>query len=640
MIQIVLKNGDRKEYDSPVSAWQVANDISPSLAKSACAAEMNGKTADLRTRITQDCTLSILCFADREGKAAYRHTAAHILAQAVKRLYPETQLAIGPSVENGFYYDFEFAEPFSQEQLPAVEQEMKKIIKEALAVTRFTLSRKEALAFMEERGEAYKVQLIQELPQDAEISLYQQGEFIDLCAGPHLMNTRQIKAFQLLSVAGAYWKGSQNQGMLTRIYGTAFDKNSDLQAYLQQVEEAKKRDHRVLGKELGLFAILDEGPGFPFFFPKGMILKNLLLQYWRELHQREHYQEISTPIMLDQKLWVTSGHWEHYQENMYQTKIEDREFAIKPMNCPGGMLYYKSSPHSYRELPLRIGELGLVHRHERSGALHGLMRVRCFTQDDAHIFMTQEQVTGEIIHVIRLIDEVYHKFGFQYHAELSTMPEDHIGTEAEWEAATEALQNALEQRDMDYVINPGDGAFYGPKIDFHLQDSLGRSWQCGTIQLDFQLPRRFEAEYIGDDGEKHRPVLIHRVIFGSVERFLAILTEHFAGKFPLWLSPVQVKLLSVSAQSLPYAESILQKLEELGFRCTLDSRGETIGYKIREAQLERVPYMLVIGALEAENKTLSVRSRDTGTLGTMDFSGFVAWLREEQRKDSGFSKQI
>lgn len=573
--------------------------------------------------ITKDGSVVDLSFNDEEGKNAFRHTASHILAQAVKRLYPTTKCAIGPSIADGFYYDFEFDFDFTPDKLADIEKEMKKIIKEGHALKRFTLSRAEALEMMKNKNESYKIELIEDLPEDAELSFFEQGDFTDLCAGPHVANTSVVKAVKLTSVAGAYWRGSEKNKMLTRIYGTAFPKAAELDEYLAMIEEAKKRDHRKLGKELGLFTLMDEGPGFPFFLPKGMVLKNLLIDYWRKLHTREGYVEIETPTMLNRELWETSGHWDHYRDNMYTTVIDDVDFAIKPMNCPGGMLVYKMQPHSYKELPIRMGELGRVHRHEKSGALHGLMRVRCFTQDDAHIFMTREQITDEIKGVVRLIDEVYSKFGFKYHVELSTRPEDSMGSDEDWEIATNGLRNALEELNLEYEVNEGDGAFYGPKIDFHLEDSLGRTWQCGTIQLDFQLPQRFEAEYIGADGKKHRPIMIHRVCFGSIERFIGILTEHYAGKFPLWLAPVQVKVLPISDKFVDYAQTVVSFLKAKGYRVELDTRDEKIGYKIREAQLEKVPYMLIVGQKEEESKTVSVRKRDEGDIGSMTLDAFV-----------------
>ena len=571
-------------------------------------------------------------FTDKEGARTFRHTTSHILAQAIKRLYPDTKLAIGPAIEDGFYYDFEFKEPISSDDFAAIEKEMKKIVKEHLPLERFTLSRDEAIAFMKERNEDYKVELIEDLPEDAVISFYRQGEFVDLCAGPHLDNTKYVKALKLTSLAGAYWRGSEKNKMLTRIYGTSFPDKEQLKEYLDRIEEAKKRDHRKLGKELGIFTVMEEGPGFPFFLPKGMVLKNILIDYWRKLHEREGYQEISTPIILSRKLWETSGHWDHYRDNMYTTVIDGEDYAIKPMNCPGGMLVYKSQPRSYRDLPLRIGELGLVHRHEKSGQLHGLMRVRCFTQDDAHIFMTQDQITDEIKGVMRLIDEVYSRFGFSYHVELSTRPEDSMGSDEDWELATDALREALKETGREYVVNEGDGAFYGPKIDFHLTDSLGRTWQCGTIQLDFQLPLRFEAEYMGADGEKHRPIMIHRVVYGSIERFIGILIEHYAGKFPVWLAPVQVKILPISEKFFGYGEEVLKKLKDAGIRCEMDNRDEKIGYKIRSAQMEKVPYMLIVGQKEEESGNVSVRSRDDGNLGSQELDAFIQKVVEEGKE--------
>ena len=577
----------------------------------------------------KDGSIREVTFEEELGRNVFRHTSAHILAQAVKRLYPETKCAIGPAIADGFYYDFEFDFEFSEERFEEIEAEMRKIVKENLQLRHYTLSREEAIRLMEEKGEPYKVELIQELPEDEVLSFYQQGEYVEFCAGPHVAYTSVVKAFKLLSVAGAYWRGDEKNKMLTRIYGTSFPSNELLEEYLNRMEEAKKRDHRKLGKELGLFTMMEEGPGFPFFLPKGMVLKNLLIDYWRKIHTREDYVEISTPMMLNRQLWETSGHWDHYRENMYTTVIDDTDFAIKPMNCPGGMLVYKMEPHSYRDLPMRVGELGLVHRHEKSGALHGLMRVRCFTQDDAHIFMTKEQIPAEIKGVIRLIDEVYSKFGFKYHVELSTRPENSIGSDEDWEVATNGLKEALDASGLPYIINEGDGAFYGPKIDFHLEDSIGRTWQCGTIQLDFQLPQRFEAEYTGADGEKHRPIMIHRVVFGSIERFIGILIEHFEGKFPLWLAPVQVKILAISDKFNDYAQTVKAELAAEGFRCEVDERAEKIGYKIRSARMERVPYMIVVGEKEEQSGSLSVRSREEGDLGGMSMEMFVEKLRRE-----------
>ena len=551
------------------------------------------------------------------------------MAQAIKRLYPDTKLAIGPSIADGFYYDVDRDTPLTSEDLEKIEAEMKKIVKEDLKLERFELPRAEAIAFMKEKEEPYKVELIEDLPEDAVISFYRQGEFTDLCAGPHLMSTKPVKAFKLTSLAGAYWRGSEKNKMLQRIYGTAFTKKAELEEYLHMIEEAKKRDHRKLGKELGLFMMSEDGPGFPFFLPKGMDLKNALMDYWREIHRKAGYVEISTPIILNRRLWETSGHWDHYKENMYTTVIDDEDYAIKPMNCPGGVLVYKSEPRSYRDLPLRLAEVGLVHRHEKSGQLHGLMRVRCFNQDDAHIFMTPEQIKDEIKGVANLIDQVYKLFGFKYHVELSTRPEDSMGSDEDWEVATEGLRGALDDLGLDYVVNEGDGAFYGPKIDFHLEDSIGRTWQCGTIQLDFQLPQRFELEYVGADGEKHRPIMIHRVVFGSIERFIGILIEHFAGAFPTWLAPVQVKVLPISDKYMDYAQSVLNKLTEAGIRAEVDTRAEKIGYKIREAQTAKIPYMLVVGDKELENGTVSVRSRKGVDLGTMPLDAFMARIKEQ-----------
>lgn len=575
----------------------------------------------------KDGSILEVAFEEELGKSAFRHTSAHILAQTIKRLYPETKCAIGPAIADGFYYDFEFDFDFSEELFPKIEAEMRKIVKENLQLRHYSLSRDEAIKLMEEKGEPYKIELIKELPEDEVLSFYRQGEYVEFCAGPHVAYTSAFKAFKLLSVAGAYWRGDEKNKMLTRIYGTSFPSKELLEEHLNRLEEAKKRDHRKLGKELGLFALMDEGPGFPFFLPKGVVLKNLLIDYWRKIHTREGYVEIATPMMLNRELWETSGHWDHYRGNMYMSVIDETDFAIKPMNCPGGMLVYKMEPHSYRELPLRVGELGLVHRHEKSGTLHGLMRVRCLTQDDAHIFMMEEQIPSEIEGVIRLIDEVYSKFGFKYHVELSTRPENSIGSDEEWEVATNGLKAALDASGLPYVVNAGDGAFYGPKIDFHLEDSIGRTWQCGTIQLDFQLPQRFEAEYVGADGEKHRPIMIHRVVFGSIERFIGILIEHFEGKFPLWLSPVQVKVLSISDKYNNYAKEVKAKLAVEGIRCEVDNRSEKIGYKIRAARNERVPYILVVGEKEAECGSVSVRKRDEGDLGSMSVEELLKLLK-------------
>ena len=628
---ITLKDGSTKEYAQPMSVYEIAKDISEGLARVATAGELNGEVVDLRTVVDKDSHLNILTFDDEKGAGAFRHTTSHIMAQAIKRLYPNIKLAIGPSIADGFYYDVDSETPLTTDDLEKIEKEMKKIVKEDLPITRYTKSRVDAIAYFKEKNEPYKVELIEDLPEDAQISFYQQGEFVDLCAGPHLMSTKPVKAFKLTSLAGAYWRGSEKNKMLTRIYGTSFTKKADLEAYITRMEEAKKRDHRKLGKQLGLFMLRDEGPGFPFFLPNGMILKNTLLDYWREIHRKAGYVEISTPIMLSRHLWETSGHWDHYKENMYTTVIDDTDFAIKPMNCPGGILVYQSEPRSYRDLPLRMGELGLVHRHEKSGQLHGLMRVRCFTQDDAHIFMMPEQIREEIKGVAKLIDEVYQLFGFKYHVELSTRPENSMGSDEDWEMATEALRGALDDLGRDYVVNEGDGAFYGPKIDFHLEDSIGRTWQCGTIQLDFQLPQRFECEYIGADGEKHRPIMIHRVAFGSIERFIGILIEHFAGAFPTWLSPEQVRVLPISDKYLDYAQQVNAKLNDEGVRSSVDSRAEKIGYKIRDARLQKVPYMLIVGAKEEEEKLVSVRSRFAGDEGQTTLDAFLDNIKEEIR---------
>ena len=573
---------------------------------------------------------NLYTFENPEFKKTYWHTCSHVLAQAMKRLHPEVKLAIGPAIENGFYYDFDTPEPFSETQLAELEAEMRKICKEKLKLERFELPRAEAIQFMEEKGEPYKVELIHDLPEDATISFYKQGEFTDLCAGPHLDSTGRIKgnAIKLTACNAAYWRGDSNRQTLQRIYGIAFPKKDELDEYLARIEEAKKRDHRKLGKELGLFMMTEEGPGFPFFLPKGMTLKNTLLEYWRECHKRYGYVEISTPIILNQDLWHRSGHWDHYKDNMYTTVIDGEDYAVKPMNCPGGMLVYASQPHSYKELPLRVGEIGLVHRHELSGALHGLFRVRCFTQDDAHIFMTPDQMKEEIKGVVRIFDEIYSTFGLTYQIELSTMPEDHMGEEKVWQFAEETLQAAIQEMGKDFILNPGDGAFYGPKLDFHLADSLGRTWQCGTIQLDFQMPERFELEYVGEDGEKHRPVMIHRALLGSIERFIGVITEHFAGAFPTWLSPVQVKVLPITDRAAAYADQVAAQLDQAGYRVEVDHRNEKIGKKIREAQLEKIPYMLVVGDKEAESGQVAVRARSKGDLGAMDFAAFLAHLKQ------------
>ena len=629
-MKITLKDGSVKEYAQAMSVLDIASDISAGLARVACAGEVDGERVDLRTVVDKDCTLNILTAKDEGGLATLRHTASHVMAQAIKRLYPEAKLAIGPSIADGFYYDIDFASPIAAEDLEKIEAEMKKIVKEALPIERFTLPRNEAIALMKEKEEPYKVELIEDLPEGEEISFYRQGDFTDLCAGPHLMNTKEVgKAYKLTSIAGAYWRGDEHNKMLTRIYATAFGKKEELEAYLTMLEEAKKRDHRKLGKELGLFMMHDAGPGFPFFLPKGMVLKNTLLDYWRQLHKKAGYVEISTPIILNRSLWETSGHWDHYKNNMYTTVIDGQDYAIKPMNCPGGVLTYASEPRSYRDLPLRMGELGIVHRHEKSGQLHGLMRVRCFTQDDAHIFMTPEQIKDEIMGVAKLINEVYTLFGFKYHVELSTRPEDSMGSDEDWEMATEGLRSALDALGLDYVVNEGDGAFYGPKIDFHLVDAIGRTWQCGTIQLDFQLPQRFELEYQGADGEKHRPIMIHRVVFGSIERFIGILIEHFAGAFPTWLAPVQVKVLPISDKYADYAEKVRKQLDDAGIRVEVDTRAEKIGYKIREAQMQKVPYMVIVGQKEEEEGLVSVRSRFASDEGQKNPEEFIKALKEE-----------
>ena len=639
-MKVTLKDGSVKEYAQAMSVIDIAKDLSEGLARAACAGEVDGEVVDLRTVVDHDAAVNILTAKDEKGLAALRHTTSHVMAQAVKRLYPNTKLAIGPSIADGFYYDMEFETPLTSDDFEKIEAEMKKIVKEDLKIERFTLPREKAIEFMKEKEEPYKVELIEDLPEGEEISFYQQGEFVDLCAGPHLMSTKEVgKAFKIMSLAGAYWRGDEHNQMLTRLYATAFAKKDELEAYITMMEEAKKRDHRKLGKELGLFMMHEAGPGFPFFLPKGMVLKNTLLDYWREIHRKAGYVEISTPVILNRSLWETSGHWDHYKNNMYTTVIDGEDYAIKPMNCPGGVLVYASEPRSYRDLPLRMGELGLVHRHEKSGQLHGLMRVRCFTQDDAHIFMTPEQIKDEIKGVAGLINEVYSLFGFQYHVELSTRPEDSMGSDEDWEMATDALRSALDELQLPYVVNEGDGAFYGPKIDFHLVDCIGRTWQCGTIQLDFQLPQRFELEYVGADGEKHRPIMIHRVVFGSIERFIGILIEHFAGAFPTWLAPLQVKVLPISDKYMDYAQSVLNKLTEAGIRAEVDTRAEKIGYKIREAQTAKIPYMLVVGQKEEEENTVSVRSRAAGDEGARSLDTFIAdILKEIETKENRVKK--
>ncbi len=628
MIKVTLKDGVIKEYAPGTTIAEVAASIGAGLYKAACAGRVDGEVVDLRTELTGDCALEILTFADAAGQKAFWHTSSHILAQAVLRLFPDAKFAIGPAIDNGFYYDFDVPTPFSQEDLDNIETQMRKIVKESLPIEQFILSPAQAKDLM--KDQPYKIELIEEHAGRGEaISFYRQGDFTDLCAGPHLMSTEPVRAVKLLSCTGAYWRGSEKNKMLSRIYGVSFPKKSELDEHLERLEQARLRDHRKLGRELELFTLLDEGPGFPFFLPKGMILKNKLIDYWREIHTRAGYQEIATPVMLSRTLWEQSGHWGHYKNNMYATVIDENDFAIKPMNCPGGMLVYKTAMRSYRDLPMRMGELGLVHRHELSGALHGLMRVRCFTQDDAHIFMTPDQIKDEIKGVVRLMDEVYSKFGFSYTIELSTMPQDHMGDISVWETATESLKEAMAEMGREYVVNEGDGAFYGPKLDFHLSDALGRTWQCGTIQLDFQMPERFELEYTGADGEKHRPVMIHRVVFGSIERFIGILIEHFAGAFPLWLAPEQVRVLTVGTAQNDYARQVNAALREANLRSTADVRFEKIGFKIREAQLQKLPYMLVVGEREQEEGTVTVRARSGENIGTLKLAEFIEKVKAE-----------
>lgn len=630
-MKLTLKGGEVREFENGLSVAEIAKEISMGLYRNACACKINGEVKDLRTVVEEDCELEIVTFDDADGKHAFNHTASHIMAQAVKRLYPDVKLTIGPAIDNGFYYDFDCGDkPFGPEDLEKLEAEMKKIVKEGSELEKFELSPKEAVKLMEEKNEPYKIELINEHAEKGEnISFYKQGEFTELCAGPHLMTVSPVKAFKLTQTTGAYWRGDAKNKMLCRVYGTAFPKASMLEEYLQMLEEAKKRDHRKIGKDLELFTIMEEGPGFPFFLPKGMTLKNTLVDYWREIHREAGYYEIQTPMMLNRALWERSGHWDHYKDNMYTTVIDDTDFAVKPMNCPGGILVYKTKMRSYKDLPLRMGELGLVHRHELSGALHGLMRVRCFTQDDAHIFMTREQIKDEIKGVVKLIDEVYSTFGFEYHIELSTKPEDSMGAQEDWDIATDALKAAITELGYDFEINEGDGAFYGPKLDFHLTDCIGRTWQCGTIQLDFQLPERFELEYTGSDGAKHRPIMIHRVVFGSIERFIGILTEHFAGAFPTWLAPVQIKMLPIADRHLDRIYEIKKQLEAAGLRVEVDDRSEKIGFKIRSAQLEKVPYMVIVGDKDIENNTISIRSRKEGEIGAMKVQDFITAIVEE-----------
>ena len=633
MIKVKLIDGCMKEIEEGSNGYSLAASISKKLAKEAIAAKINGKLVDLNHGLKNDDKVEIITADSEDGIEIIRHSTAHVMAQAVKRIYGNVKLAIGPTIKNGFYYDFDLDISLTQDDLKKIEDEMNKIINEDLKFKRDDVSREEALKIMSEKGEYYKVELINALDESEKISLYEQGDFTDLCRGPHIPSTKFIKAFKLTSVAGAYWRGSEKNKMLQRIYGVAFSSKKELEKYLNMIEEAKKRDHRKLGRELKLFEIMDEGPGFPFFLPKGVILKNILIDYWRKLHNEAGYVEIETPIMLNKELWIRSGHWDHYKENMYTSMIDNKEFALKPMNCPGGMLVYKSEGHSYRDLPLRVGELGRVHRHEISGALHGLMRVRAFTQDDAHIFMLPEQIKSEILGVVKLIDEVYDTLGFKYNVELSTRPEDSMGSDEEWNMAERSLKEALDEGGLDYKINEGDGAFYGPKIDFHIEDSLGRSWQCGTIQLDFQLPQRFELEYIGSDGGKYRPIVIHRVIFGSIERFIGILIEHFAGKFPVWISPIQVKVLPISDSFMEYGHEVIDKLRKYGIRCEIDNRSEKIGYKIREARNERVPYMIIVGEKEKNHGNISLRSRDMGEEGSTSLEEFITRvLKEDQEK--------
>lgn len=634
MVKIKLRD-DFKDFQKGITPAEIAKDISGNLYRALCAAKVDGALKDVRTPLEKDCSVELLTFDNEGGKHAFWHTSSHILAQAVKRLYPNAKLAIGPAIENGFYYDIDYDTPFTPEDLEKIEAEMKKIVKEALPLERFELPADEAEKLMKEQGEIYKVELIKEHSDKNEpISFYKQGEFIDLCAGPHLPDTGRVKAFKLTACTGAYWRGDASNKMLQRIYGVSFTKNADLEEHLNMLEEAKKRDHRKIGRELDLFDIYDESPGSPFFLPNGMILRNILENYWRGEHMKRGYKEIKTPILLNEELWHRSGHWEHYKDNMYNVKVDENDFSIKPMNCPGGMLVYKRKMYSYRDLPERLAELGLVHRHELSGALHGLMRVRCFTQDDAHIFMTPEQIEDEITEVIDLIDSFYKVFGFEYSVELSTRPENSMGSDEDWESATLALKSAMEKRSMEFKINEGDGAFYGPKIDFHLRDCIGRTWQCGTIQLDFQMPERFDLAYTGADGEKHRPVMIHRVVFGSIERFIAILTEHYAGAFPCWLAPEQVKILPIADRHHSTAFEIEKQLKEAGLRAEVDDRNEKVGYKIREAQMKKIPYMLVLGDKETENKTVSVRSRKDGDLGVTSVDSFINTILDEVNSKS------
>ncbi len=628
-VKIILPDGSAKEYAAGTTLGEAVKQLSNSLAKKVLAANVNGELTDLREELVDGSEVAFFTFEEDGGKHTLRHTASHILAQAVKRLWPEAKLAIGPAIDKGFYYDIDMEHTLTPEDLGKIEKEMSRIVKENLPITKSVMSCQEAIEFFKSKNEDYKVELIEDLPEDAVISCYAQGDFIDLCAGPHVASTGKVKAFKLQSIAGAYWRGDEKNKMLQRIYGTAFEKKEELDAYLHMLEEAAKRDHRKLGKELGLFVIKEEGPGFPFFLPKGMALRNELENFWREVHHDFEYDEIRTPIILNKQLWETSGHWEHYRENMYTTIIDDEEYAIKPMNCPGGILVYQNEMHSYRDLPLRYAELGLVHRHELSGALHGLFRVRAFTQDDAHVFMLPEQMQSELMKVIELFDRIYSQFGLKYHVELSTKPDNAMGDDAIWEAATEALRNAIEAKGIDYVINPGDGAFYGPKLDYHIEDSLGRTWQCGTIQLDMNLPERFNVEYIGEDGQKHRTIMIHRACFGSMERFIGILTEHYAGAFPTWMAPVQVKVLPISEKHVEYANQLAKQMRHDYVRVEVDDRNEKIGYKIRQAQMEKVPYMLVVGDKEMEDNSVNVRKHGGDELGTVPFDEFFNSIKIE-----------
>ena len=628
-VKIILPDGSAKEYAAGTTLGEAVKQLSNSLAKKVLAANVNGELTDLREELVDGSEVAFLTFEEDGGKHTLRHTASHVMAQAVKRLWPEAKLAIGPAIDKGFYYDIDMEHTLTPEDLTKIEKEMSRIVKENLPITKSVMSRQEAIEFFKSKNEDYKVELIEDLPEDAVISCYAQGDFIDLCAGPHVASTGKVKAFKLQSIAGAYWRGDEKNKMLQRIYGTAFEKKEELDAYLHMLEEAAKRDHRKLGKELGLFVIKEEGPGFPFFLPKGMALRNELENFWREVHHDFEYDEIRTPIILNKHLWETSGHWDHYRENMYTTIIDDEEYAIKPMNCPGGILVYQNEMHSYRDLPLRYAELGLVHRHELSGALHGLFRVRAFTQDDAHVFMLPEQMQSELMKVIELFDRIYSQFGLKYHVELSTKPDNAMGDDAIWEAATEALRNAIEAKGIDYVINPGDGAFYGPKLDYHIEDSLGRTWQCGTIQLDMNLPERFNVEYIGEDGQKHRTIMIHRACFGSMERFIGILTEHYAGAFPTWLAPVQVKVLPISEKHVEYANQLAKQMRHDYVRVEVDDRNEKIGYKIRQAQMEKVPYMLVVGDKEMEDNSVNVRKHGGDELGTVPFDEFFNSIKIE-----------